>query len=275
MARVALGRYAIPWDRDGSTFLASDAFWDPISNVIAIASSEHHYDLYPIGERDVQAAFRMVRTALAEHSGSGLIGPALLQELLQEVHRGFGKIDIREHIAGLEFRRVPPFPEPSNDPQARPRVQIILLELRGTRLSVACVGRNFSVYALRPTGLESIFGWDGVSKTWAVVEPDPYGAFIWGHLDISGEDEIWETEVRSKGMQADLWEVEMRPGDLLLVTTWLLTRIIHQAKLDEFIKTTGCDPEAISQHLMAMILETTVRPRVFDRTGAAWAIACV
>lgn len=140
MTKVALRRYAL---RQNGKFFASDAFWDPDHSVLGIASSTHHYDLYPIAERDVQAAFEIVRTALVGQNLVKLSGTELLQGLLEAVHRGFGEINLHAHVTGIEFDRFRSVAELTNDPEATPRVQIVLLQLAGRRLSIACVGNFF------------------------------------------------------------------------------------------------------------------------------------
>jgi hypothetical protein len=269
MAEVVLGHYARPQYINGPTYFGSDAFCEPEHGVFGVASSRHHYHLYPISERDVQAALSFVHAAFTQYDVTGLSGTELLQEVLRLVHRNFGEVDINTHIAGIDFG--PPslaFPEPPDDPASTPLVHIILLQLDERRLSIASVG-NFLVYVVRSSGQELIFGWDwftGVEAGGADFF-DPYGLCIVGHKDMP---------------EVHLCEAEVRPGDLIVVTTHSMAGVLDGAKLDQLISATRCAPEAVSRRLMS-VLESTFPdfkepPRtvsIIDDWGAAWAIACV
>lgn len=269
MTKVILGRYAL--HQYGTIFFGSDAFWEPETGVFGVATSSHEYNFYPISERDVQTAFDTVRNALVKQ-GSGLAGIALLRSLLQAVHRDFGEIDIRTHVTGI-FDDDPDYYEDRlNHPYCIPRVQVVLLQLEGRHLFIACVG-GFLVYIVRPTEQELIFGWDWSTDARAVVEPDFAEQFIWGHLD--------------KMPKIYSWEAEVRPGDLIVVTTNSMAEFVAMAKLHQVVDTSRGNLEAANRQLMTM-LESTVpqdatvvgNPRgdtvaLLRRWGAAWAITCV
>lgn len=277
MVKVALGRYAL---RQNGQFFASDGFWDLDHSVLGIASSTHHYDLYPIAERDVQAALRIVRTALVRQNLVQLSGVELLRGLLETVHHSFGEINLHAHVAGIEFDHFRSFAELINDPEATPRVQIVLLQLEGRRLSIACVGNLFLVYRVRSTGQEIILGWDWLNGLRAVVEPDWPGPFILGCLDMP---------------KTYSWEAEVRPGDLIVVTTSSLMETVAMARLDRVVSTVGCDLKAIDRHLMDTLKSIapedsldSIEPwgsterahksptlSLVRMWGAAWAVACV
>lgn len=277
MTKVTLGRYAL---RQNGSFFASDALWVPNHGVLGIASSTHHYDLYPIAERDVQAAFDIVRAALVGQNLVELSGTELLRGLLEAIHRGFSGINMHTHVTGIEFDRSRSVSELINDPEATPRVQIALLQLEGRRLSIACVGNLFLVYRVRSTGQEIIFGWDWLNSLRAVIEPDWPGPFILGCLDMP---KVYSCEV------------EVRPGDLIVVATGSLMEAIATARLDRIASAVGCDLKAINRHLMDTLksiapedsLDSTEPWGSTERAhksptlslvrmwGAAWAIACV
>jgi hypothetical protein len=257
MTEVILGRYALPFYTNGPCFFGSDAFWEPNAGVFGVATSTHHYDLYPIVERDVQAAFDIVHVALAERTAE-LAGLELLQSLLRAVHRGFSQIDVRTHLVGLEFQRSQVLPHLADDPESTPVVQIVLLQLQGRRLFIACVG-NFLVYVVHSRRQELVFGRDWSSGINAVIAPDWPGPFIVAHRDEMPEIYTWDTEVM--------------PGDLIIATT-------PTARLDQSIDMKRCDAKAADRFLRARLKSrlddaSTSSKSYFLRWGAAWAITCV
>lgn len=258
MSRVIFGRYPLPPYESPVEYIA-DAFWEPNYGVFGIAASDHPYSFFPISERDVHTAFDLVCNGLAKY-GSKLNNIELLCSLLQVVHQGFGKIDIHTHIAGLELAH--PLPEIANRQESMPRVQIILLKLEGRQLSIARVGNVFSVYMVRPTGQELIFGIDPIT---GMHIPDGVrypGNFIIGHADIP---EIYSLQT------------EVEPGTFIVTTNITLGRnvgeFIHQSKLDELLKTTACNPEIADQYLRSL-LKPPKKPG-YTQPGLAWAITCV
>lgn len=272
MAEVVLGRYATPQYVGGPTFFGSNAFWAADYGVLGVASSLHHYHLAPIAERDIQAAFGIVRASLNKIDPAERSGIALLKGLLKAVHRGFVEIDIRTHIAGIEFEStgLPGFPEPANDPESEPRVFMALLQIHKQRLSIVSAG-NFLVYLVRPTEQKLIFGWDWFSNTQA-AGVDFFAPPVYAYSDVP---------------KICSCETEVRPGDLIIATTHILGEIIVLARFDQLVCTTGCDPEAVNHHLM-VTLKSIVPEGVIDleephgttksfisEWGAAWAITCV
>lgn len=133
---------------------------------------------------------------------------------------------------------------------------------------------------MRPTEQEIIFGWDWLNGLHAVIEPDWPGPFILGCLDMP--------KVYS-------WEAEVRPGDLIVVTTGSLMETVAMARLDRVVGTVGCDLKAIDHHLMDTLksiapedLPDSIEPwgsterahksptlSLIRMWGAAWAIAYV
>ena len=257
MTEVILGRYALPYYTNGPALFGSDSFWEPNAGVVGVATSTHHYDLYPIAERDVQAAFDIVCTTLAKQTASAA-GLELLQSLLRAVHRGFRQIDVQTHIAGLEFHRSQARLLPDDDPELTPVVQIVLLQLQRRRLFISCVG-NFLVYVMHSREQELVFGKDWSSDVSAVIAPNWPGPFIAAHQDEMPKIYSWETEVRR--------------GDLIIAAT-------PTARLDQPMKVKRGDAQAVDRFLLTRLksrLEeaSTSSKSYFLRWGAAWAITCV
>jgi hypothetical protein len=278
VVRVALGRYAAipgrhPQMSEDSYVFGSDALWVPEHNTLSVADSWHHYHLYPISERDVQAAFDIVRTGLAEQDPAEPMGTEFLEGLLQMIHRGFVEIDLRSHIAGIEFEPVsiPGLPEPAEDSEAEPLVHIVLLQLQGCHLSIASVG-NFLVYVVRPAGCVLAYGVDWYSGERVGVSQTAWSWRVAGRLDVP--------EVRSV-------EVELEPGGLLIVATPSLAEVIALAEFAQFAQKMGCGPKAASAHLMTTLKSVVPKGAIdFGKPheatkhlvgmyGAAWAMACV
>lgn len=277
MMKVILGRYAAvpgrPLHPKNITVFGSDAFWAPEHGVLGLATSWHHYHLYPISGRDVQVAFDIVRSELGRHDSSEPIGKDFLHGLLHAVHHGFAKIDIRTHIVGLEFEStgLPGLPDPVDDPESAPMVYIALLQFQGRHLSIAGVG-NFLVYVVRSAGLELIFGLDWFSGAQAANVDSPFGGpHLAAHLKMP---KIYSCDV------------EIKPDDLILAATPTLAEIIALSKLEQFMSKRG-DLESVSAHLMAT-LKSIVPGSIIDfeephkvtkstigTWGAAWAVACI
>jgi hypothetical protein len=268
MTKVALGRYAAVLGRlrhakDNFVF-GADSMWVPDCDVFGVAFSYHHYHLYPISERDVQAAFGVVRAILSGRDPSKPIDVHCLEAVLLAIHNSFVHLDIHAHIAGIEFEPtgLPDMPEPANDPESEPFVHIALLRLHEQRLSIASVG-NFPVYVVRSTGHELIFGWDWFSGIYAAGERHFGGARIAASGDIPN---------------INLWEGEIERGDLIVAATPTLPRVIALAKLQDLVSTASCNPRAVDHHLLttlrsAMSESPTDSP--IDHWEAAWVIACV
>ncbi len=271
MTKVTVGRYALR--QYGSIFFASDAFWDSNSGVFGVASSTHSYDLYPIAERDVQAAFEIIKKGLPKSVADGLTGVDLLQGQLQAINQGFTEIDLRTHIAGIEFHRSSKLPKPINDPEARPLVKVILLQLKGQQLYIASI-KGFLVYVIRQEGQELVFGWDWFRHERVIVGPDWPGPFIAGRSGGLKASEIYSLRT------------EVKPGDLIVVATESMSEVIAAARLNQLVRTSGYDSEAIGRHLMhtlksiapedslELMSSSATKSRV-RMWGAAWAIARV
>ncbi len=263
--KVILGRYAAttwqPTNQKDKIIFGSDAFWLPEYNICGVAFSYHHYHLYPISERDVQAAFESIRTTLSKSDSLEQTNLELLQNLLKTIHHSFTKIDIATHIDGIEFEDtgIPNLPKPVDDPESEPLIHIVLLCLEEQHLSIASVG-GFEVYAVQPTSQKVIFGRDIDRGKDVGGAPDFPGPFIAKNLAMP---EIYSTEVK------------VQPNDLILVTTPLLSPLIAaKIKLEAYVNKEDCNLESIDQQLMTM-LESTSMTSIIKTWGAAWAITCI
>lgn len=258
MSKVIFGRYPLPPYEYPVRYLA-DAFGEPNYGVFGVAVSNHPYNFFPISEQDVHTAFDLVHAALTKYNFK-LAGIELLQNLLQAVHNGFGKIDIYDHIAGLKLP-YSPAEIASRLEETMPVVQIILLKLEGRRLSMASVGNVFGVHVVHSSGQDLIFGIDLINGMDIPVGARYPGNFIIGQGDMP--------EIYSR-------EIEVEPGTFIIVTNITLGEIvavlIRESKLSELLKTTGCDPEVADRRLRAML-----KPKDLGDTeyGLAWAITCV
>lgn len=271
MKSIIIERY--PTTKQNFSFYGSDAFCETEHGVFGVASSDHHYHLAPLAEEDVKVALSIVHTTLEEPYLATLSGIELLHELLQAVRRGFGKINMQAHTARIAYipPGIPTLPAPADDPDSEPLVYMALLQLQKQQLSIAALGK-FLIYLVRTTGTELIYGINWANDC-AVAEEtlDHIGRFLKARFEMP---------------PVYFWEGKINPGDVIITTTHSMAEIIALAKLDEFIGTPQCNPDAIHQHLKDILAsvapESAPTPgdphsttkRYIHRWGAAWAIAC-
>lgn len=254
MTKIILGQHSV-YTIDDKTFHTSDAFCLPKYNIFGVATSNHYYDWYPIGARDVELAFDLIRHIPSE-SFLKLNGLVLLQNLLQAVHEGFCQIDLPTHVAGILPHEPDYFRDRLNHPYAKPTIRIILLQQEGQRLSLASVG-NFLVYKIDQRDTELLFGTEWDTGKWAVIDFD---LFLHPVIE-AGQEEM--PEIYS-------WETHLKPGDIIIVGTPLTP--ILKAKLDQWVGNYSL--EGLNHHLMTTV-KSTFEPSGTFGYSIAWAISCV
>lgn len=267
MIRIALGQYSISLEPDSPDYYNSLVFAEPDRGVFGIVYSLPDPYLIQLSEGHAGAAFDILRAAFTEHKGSNLTGTELLQKVLRAVQLEFSKIDLDAHLTRMGLATGSITPEPAHNVHCKPAVSIILLQLIQRQLSIVSIG-DFPVYRVNPTERELIFRWN------ILTDGD-----IFTHA--LGPQIRW----RENMPKMKLLEMQVTPGDLILVTTLTMKEFIDLSQLDQLISPPGCAPESVGQHLRTILDSMFTREKsdgsVFKNLtsihehGGAWAIACV
>jgi hypothetical protein len=268
MAKVALSRispelaHAQNWRRylgldiipgEENFYFGADAFHDSDHNLFGVAYSQHSYDWYSLGQRDVQLAFETIQHTINTDKFVDQRDARTLQKLLQRVTQSFAALNV-----------------PPEDDHATPWVRIALVRLHGTRLSSVSIG-DVNIRVIHSDGSNQV-----LQGSKLLTDDSKYQMSLTLTTDF---DPSW----------VNLYEIMTNPGDLIVVATSSMEEVIAEADLSNFSGLDTCDPEAASQHLIDVLKSQpgnindppgTPRPgRLTDYDirgcGAAWAIACV